>query len=49
MNEGSDMAGFITIKYDTMTGKTWGLELPQRNWVEIKDYGYAYTEPEKKK
>jgi len=35
------------IKYDSGTGKTWMIGLPNFQWVEIKDYGWIYSEPKK--
>ncbi len=35
MNSGSEMAGLITIKYDTVTGRTWRAVLPNDKWSEI--------------
>lgn len=45
MNSGGETAGIITIKYDTATGRTWRLTLPDNQWVEIKDYGWIYPMP----
>lgn len=39
--------GLVTIKYDSITGKTWRLGFPENHWVEIKDYGRYYHEPKK--
>ena len=35
MNSGSEMAGAITIKYDTVTGRAWRAVLPNNKWSEI--------------
>jgi len=43
MNAGADHAGVIWIKYDTLTGRTWGLWglSGKMHWSEVKDYGYV--------
>ena len=47
MNDGQS-GGLITIKYDTVAGRTWRLALPENNWVEIRDSGKTYVLPEEK-
>ncbi len=48
MNDGQS-AGLITIKCDTVTGRTWRLALPENNWVEVRDSGKTYVLPDEKK
>ena len=48
MNDGQD-AGLITIKYDSVSGRTWRLDLPDNQWVEVKDSGLYYVVPDKSK
>ena len=46
MNDGQ-IAGSITIKYDTVTGRTWRLGFPENCWVEVIDSGMHYVVPDK--
>ena len=48
MNNG-DGSGLITIKYDTATGRTWRLVLPESHWVEVIDSGMYYVVSDKNK
>lgn len=48
MNDGQS-AGLITIKYDSVSGRTWRLDLPDNNWVEVIDSGLYYAVPDKTK
>jgi len=48
MNDGQ-IAGLITIKYDSVSGRTWRLDLPDNNWVEVVDSGLYYAVPDKNK
>lgn len=47
MNDGDD-SGIITIKYDTVGGRTWRLALPGNYWVEVVDSDNYYVVPDKK-
>ncbi len=42
MNDG----GLLTLKYDTVSGVTWRLSLPENNWTEIPDSGRVFVVPE---
>ena len=46
MNDGQS-AGLITIKYDSVTGRTWRLALPDNHWVEVIDSGKYYVVSDK--
>lgn len=45
MNEGQ-AGGLITLKYDTTSGETWRLVLPESYWIRIPDPGRVYSVPE---
>lgn len=38
--------GLITIKYDTVSGETWRLALPESYWIRVPDPGRSYVTPE---
>ncbi|MDD5070927.1 MAG: hypothetical protein PHV17_09390 [Candidatus Omnitrophica bacterium] len=48
MNNGEG-SGLITLKYDTVEGRTWRLALPECYWIEIQDSGMHYVLPDKDK
>ncbi len=45
MNNG-ELSGSITIKYDTVSGETWRLVLPESYWSRVPDPGRVYVVPE---
>ena len=45
---GGDGAGMITIKYDTVSGRTWRLILPESYWAEVIDSGKYFVLPDEK-
>ncbi len=45
MNEGQS-GGLITLRYDTVSGETWRLALPENFWIRIPDPGRVYIVPD---
>jgi len=48
MNSGSEMAGLITIKYDTVTGRAWRAVFPNNKWSEIIENRNDWVDVEQK-
>lgn len=48
MNSGSEMAGLITIKYDTVTGRAWRTVLSNNQWSEIIENRNDWVDVEQK-
>jgi len=46
MNEGQPVGGLITLKYDTVSGETWRLALPENYWIAVPDPGRHYVVPD---
>lgn len=47
--EGSRVGLMPWVRYDTITGRTWLMSDKGVQWIEIKDYGYVYVNPEEQK